>query len=256
VHGWHEFVGEREAELHDKVASAAFVACISDFTRSQLMRISSPADWTKIHVVRCGIVPDRFARRSPTAPGATARIAIVARVSPEKGHAVLIEALSVLRKRGIAVALDAVGPEAGDHGDLLRQLAVDAGVADCITWHGPQPSSQVAQILAESDIFCLPTFAEGLPVVIMEAMARGVPVVTTYISGIPELAVDEKTALIVPAARVDALAEAMERLIVDGDLRQRLVAAAAVAVAEQHDIRRNVPHLAALFNNSEKAWAP
>jgi glycosyltransferase involved in cell wall biosynthesis len=220
------------------------------------MRISSPADWTKIHVVRCGIVPDRFARRSPTAPGATARIAIVARVSPEKGHAVLIEALSVLRKRGIAVALDAVGPEAGDHGDLLRQLAVDAGVADCITWHGPQPSSQVAQILAESDIFCLPTFAEGLPVVIMEAMARGVPVVTTYISGIPELAVDEKTALIVPAARVDALAEAMERLIVDGDLRQRLVAAAAVAVAEQHDIRRNVPHLAALFNNSEKAWAP
>ncbi|MDO8361983.1 MAG: glycosyltransferase family 4 protein [Actinomycetota bacterium] len=250
IHGWHEFVDESEAQLRQKVASASFVACISDFTRAQLMRISEPADWPKLHVVRCGIDVTRFTLREHEPAQSPPRIALVARVSAEKGHAVLIDAVALLRERGITVAVDAVGPEPDGHGALLRQRAEAAGIAEAITWHGPQPPTRVAELLGAADVFCLPTFAEGLPVVIMEAMARGLPVVTTYISGIPELAIDGDTALVVPAARADLLADALARLLADATLRARLVAAAAAAVATRHDIRSNATALAALFDEA------
>lgn len=253
IHGWHEFVDEHAAQLRQKVGSATFVACISDFTRSQLMRISDPSDWPKLHVVRCGIDLSRFTLRTHEPANTPPRIALVARVSAEKGHAVLIDAIALLRERGITVAVDAIGPEPDGHGAVLRRRADAAGVAEAITWHGPQPPTRVAELLAAADVFCLPTFAEGLPVVIMEAMARGVPVVTTYISGIPELAIDGETALVMPAARPDLLADALERLLADDALRAQLVAGAAAAVAARHDIRSNAPTLLALFDDAAKA---
>lgn len=247
IHGWHEFVEEREAELREKLAAAAFVVCISDFTRSQLLRIADPADWSKVHVVRCGVDLARFTPRVEVPRHQPPRIAMVARVSAEKGHAILIDALALLRDRGTPMLLDAVGPEVDGHGDLLRRRAADAGVAGAITWHGSLPPDGVAAALAGDDVFCLPTFAEGLPVVIMEAMARGVPVVTTYIGGIPELAVHGETALVVPAARADLLADALAQIMGDAELQSRLVANAKVAVAERHDVHRNAQQLADLF---------
>ncbi len=249
IHGWHEFVGEREAMLREKVASAHFVACISDFTRSQLYRIADPVHWSKIHVVRCGVDLRRFSLRTEGSRRQQPRVAIVARVSAEKGHAILIDALALLRDRGIMVGVDAIGPEVDGFGDFLRKRAADAGVAEAITWHGSLPPTEVASALADADVFCLPTFAEGLPVVIMEAMARGVPVVTTYISGIPELAIDGQTALVVPAARADLLADALAKVITDEELRHRLVVGAAGAVRERHDIERNGRQLAELFGH-------
>ena len=102
-------------------------------------------------------------------------------------------------------------------------------------------------MLERVDVFCLPSFAEGLPVVIMEAMARGVPVVTTFIAGIPELAVDGVTAAVVPAGDVDQLAGALRRVLSDDAFRQQIVAAAANLVREQHDISHNAKQLATLF---------
>ncbi len=247
IHGWHEFVEEREAELREKIAAAAFVACISDFTHAQLMRIGRPVDWAKIHVVRCGVDLERFKPRVRAPANQPPRIVIVARISAEKGHAILIEALALLRDRGIVVHVDAVGPEVDSYGDLLRKRAADAKVDDAITWHGSLPPDGVAAALAEADVFCLPTFAEGLPVVIMEAMARCVPVVTTYISGIPELAVDGETALVIPAARPDLLADALEQMVHDKELQARLVVNAQAAVAERHDVHHNAKQLAELF---------
>ena len=250
IHGWHEFVGEREALLSEKLRRASFVVCVSDFTRSQLYRIAELGDWPKIHVVRCGVDLDRFALRSREPRNERRRIAIVARISPEKGHAILIDALAQLREQGVDLAVDAVGPDIDGYGDQLRDRAITAGVADLFTWHGSLASDRVAAILDVADVFCLPTFAEGLPVVIMEAMARGVPVVTTYISGIPELAINRETALVVPAARVDLLANALAEVVGDASLRQRLVTAAAAAVVERHDIVHNVKQLADLFGLS------
>ncbi len=251
IHGWHEFAGEREARLREKVAAADFVVCVSDFTRAQLFRIASTSDRAKIHVVRCGVDLTRFSARRVEPANVPPRIAIVARVSVEKGHLVLVEAVAALQASGCDVIVDVVGPESDGHGEVVRSHAEAAGVADAFVWHGVLPPPKVAAALAGADLFCLPTFAEGLPVVIMEAMACGVPVVTTYIAGIPELAIDGQTARVVPAARADLLAEAIAELLNDSDLRKRLVAGAAAVVSQQHDIARNATALAQLFKGTQ-----
>ncbi|CAN5567126.1 glycosyltransferase [soil metagenome] len=247
IHGWHEFTRETDAMLQQKIAAAEFVVCVSDFTRAQLCRIADPRDHSKLHVVRCGIDLTRFTPRRNERASDPPRISIVSRVAPEKGHLVLVAAIAMLRQRGLELAVDAVGPEVDDYGQAVRQHALESGVSDAFMWHGSLPPDGVAGVLASATAFCLPTFAEGLPVVIMEAMAIGVPVVTTYIAGIPELAVDRATALVVPAGRADLLATALEEVVTNAALRQQLVVAAASAVREQHDIKQNVRVLAELF---------
>lgn len=247
IHGWHEFADEREARLREKVAAADFVVAVSDFTRAQLYRIADTNDRGKIHVIRCGVDLARFAARDDEPSNTPPRVAIVARLSPEKGHMVLVDAVAALQARGFGVIVDVVGPEIDIHGGDVRSHAEAAGIADAFIWHGALAPHGVAAVLAGADVFCLPTFAEGLPVVIMEAMARGVPVVTTYIAGIPELAIDRVTARVVPAARADLLADALTEVLTDNSLRHQLVAAASTAVQEHHDVTRNAKLLATLF---------
>lgn len=250
IHGWHEFAAEHESMLRQKIAAARFVACVSDYTRAQLCRIADVDDWAKIRVVRCGVNFARFTLRHVEPTDTPPRVAIVARVSPEKGHLALVDAVAALRERGVEVAVDAIGPDVDAHGDAVRQHANTLGVGDAITWHGPLPSAQVATHLARASVFCLPSSAEGLPVVIMEAMATGVPVVTTYVAGIPELAVDHKTALVVPAGRSDLLADALAEVLADQAMRHALVDAARLVVQRDHDITQNVRVLARLFDEA------
>jgi glycosyltransferase involved in cell wall biosynthesis len=245
IHGWHEFVNERDAALRQKVAAASFVVCISDYTRSQLMRISHPQDWEKLHVVRCGIDTTTFAQRPERSTGRPPRALMVARLSPEKGHLVMLEAIKLLADRGRHVEVDLIGP--GEYGDELREIAQRFGITDRVHFHGACTPSEINQQLRSSDVFCLPSFAEGLPVALMEAMAVGVPVVTTYISGIPELVIDNWTGMVVPAGRADMLASCIERLCDDPELYASIVAAGRAKVEEQHELARNVPALAALF---------
>jgi colanic acid/amylovoran biosynthesis glycosyltransferase len=249
VHGWHEFVNERDAALRQKVAAASFVVCISDYTRAQLMRISHPRDWEKLHVVRCGIDTGSFAQRPPRHVAKPPRVLMVARLSPEKGHLVLLEAVKLLGDRGRRVEVDLVGP--GDFGDELRSIAASLGIADRVHFLGACSPSEINQQLRASDVFCLPSFAEGLPVALMEAMAVGVPVVTTYISGIPELVIDGWTGMVVPAGRADMLASCIERLCDDDELYASIVAAGRAKVEEQHELAHNVPALAALLAAAE-----
>lgn len=246
VHGWHEFSDEQHTRLRAKAAAATTVICVSDFTRAQLYRQAAFEDWHKIHVVRCGIDHKLFPVRSAEPAHTQPRIAIVGRVAPEKGHLVLVDAVALLHARGFHVSVDVVGPD-DQWGDVVRHHADDVGVADAFNWLGALPPGDVARVLGETNVFCLPTFAEGLPVVIMEAMACGVPVVTTYISGIPELAVDRQTAMVVPAARADLLADAVMEVLTDDALRQRITEAALIAVRERHDIEQNVRVLAQLL---------
>ncbi len=247
IHGWHEFANESEALLRQKIAAANFVVCISEFTRSQLYRLSAPQDWSKMSVVRCGVDFERFRRRDVLADHDVPRIAIVARVSPEKGHLILVEALPMLVSTIGTVAVDVIGPDANGFTDVVRNRAEALGVSDLITFHGSAVPERIAEVLADVDVFCLPTFAEGLPVVIMEAMAIGVPVVTTYIAGIPELAVDAETAAVVPAGDVTLLVGALVRVLTDDVFRQRITDRADEKVRERHDIRKNVLQLAELF---------
>lgn len=245
IHGFQDFVDTTSARLDLKARSAAFIACISDFTRAQLCQATDPSTWDRFKVVRCGIDPDALTERAPQPFRATPRIVVVGRLSPEKGHRILLEALSILAQRGVTISAQFVGD--GPFGSTLRHEAKMLGIASQVAFVGEKLPQEVGDLLDDADIFCLPSFSEGLPVSLMEAMAKGVPVVTTWISGIPELARHGETALLVPAGNSGALADALEQMASDERLRQRLVKNARRAVEDQHDFRRNARTLASLF---------
>lgn len=254
IHGFHEFVNEQRSQLDRKAESAAFVACVSDFTRAQLMRITTPDLWGRLHVVRVGIDFERFTYAPRPNLRAPAVVLMVGRLSTEKGHNVLIDALAQLRRAGADVLVELVGD--GDHRSGIEEHARRVGVADFVRILGELPPETVAQRLREADVFCLPSFAEGLPVSIMEAMAVGTPVVTTYVSGIPELAIDRETAMVVPAGNADALAYALASLLADEALRTRLTTNAARRVRQHHDLHESVAQLAALLVGGDRPAAP
>lgn len=210
VHGPDEFDRPGPLDLRGKIADAAFCVAISSYGRSQLMRWSSYGDWPKIHVVRCG-VDETFADpiEAVTVPDVP-RLCCVARLSGQKGLPLLLEAAAKLAARGTDFHLTLVG--GGEmQGEIERQIAT-AGIRDRITLAGWASADEVRRILQASRAMVLPSFAEGLPVVIMEALALERPVVTTMIAGIPEL-VDAECGWLVPAGDVDALVDAMASVI-------------------------------------------
>ena len=249
IHGFQEFVNEDRSQLDRKAASASFVACVSDFTRAQLMRLTPPESWEHIHVVRVGIDFAAFTYAPRCSLRDPATVLAVGRLSTEKGHSVLIDALAQLRAAGSRVEVELVGD--GDHRSGIEEHARRRGVFDAVRFLGALAPDEVARRLELADVFCLPSFAEGLPVSIMEAMAIGTPVVTTYVSGIPELAIDRETAMVVPAGNADALAYALASLLADDELRSRLVANALRRVRERHDLHVNVRRLALLLVGAE-----
>jgi len=245
IHGFQDFVDEAVGRLDLKAASASFVICVSDFTRSQLCRITPPRLWDRYHVIRCGIDLDRFPLRAARQLRQRPRVVLVGRLSPEKGQLILIRAVAALRQRGREVEVLLVG--AGPLRSWIEEEIARLGLGDLVSLAGELEPEQVNAQLQEADIFCLPSFAEGLPISIMEAMATGVPVSSTNIGGIPELAINGETALTVAAGNVEALAGAIEKIIVEPVLRQALVDAARREVTLRHDRERSGDQLAPLF---------
>jgi glycosyltransferase involved in cell wall biosynthesis len=221
------------------------VVCVSDFTRSQLCRVADPRYWNRFNVVRCGIDLSAFPLREPRPLGATPRVVIVGRLSPEKGHGILLKAARKLADENIPVQVEIIGD--GPFAAAIRQQADTLGIADRVAHSGELLPDEVSRRLVNADIFCMASFAEGLPISIMEAMAVGVPVVTTWVGGIPELAVNDVTALTVPPGNSDALAAAIRRLVTDAKLREGLVPAARAAVERMHSRDRNGEQLAEMF---------
>lgn len=255
IHGFQDFVDEAVARLDLKAASASFVICVSDFTRSQLCRVTDPRYWERFHVVRCGIDLDAFPLRKPRPMRPVPRIVIVGRLSPEKGHGILLDAVAELARIGVSVEVEIIGD--GPFADAIRLQETALGIEDRVIHSGELHPEEVARRLAEADIFCMASFSEGLPISLMEAMAVGVPVVTTWISGIPELAVNEVTAMTVAPGNSAALAAAIKRLVEDPELCARLVPAARAAVERMHSRKDNAAQLAEMFRtlNQSKAIA-
>jgi colanic acid/amylovoran biosynthesis glycosyltransferase len=250
VHGWHEFVAERHHSLGEKVAAADFVICISDFTRSQLMRQVDAVHWPKLHVRHCGIDPAMFrpAERG-AAPADT--ILCVGRLDAEKGHLVLIDALGLLRERGVAATTVLVG--AGPWRSAIEARVGELGLTDVVRLTGAIGQDEISGYYRRATLFCLPTFIEGLPVVLMEAMASGLPVVTTPVNGIPELVETGVTGVLVAPGRPDLLAVALERVLRDPALRAALSRAGRERVVAEFDITRIGPSIAALFETAPGA---
>jgi colanic acid/amylovoran biosynthesis glycosyltransferase len=245
IHGFHDFVNETESRLDLKAASATFVICVSDFTKSQLCRVTDPRYWDRFHVVRCGIDLAAFPFKNPRPRSKIPRIAIVGRLSPEKGHRILLEAVRKLADQNVAAEVEIIGD--GPSADAIRCQAAELGIEKQVIFAGELLPDQVLRRLTDADIFCMASFAEGLPISIMEAMAVGVPVVTTWIGGIPELAINEVTALTVPPGNSEALAVAIKQLITDATLRERLIVAARAAVEQMHSLEASVAELTTMY---------
>ena len=248
VHGPDEFFDAEGMYLAEKIAAAGFIVCISNFTRSQLMRLSPPSAWSKFSVVRLGVDPAAFSPAPQPAnenPHPAFEILCVGRLTPAKGQNVLIEAVGKMAREGRQVRLRLVGN--GPDEASLRDCAARTTPPGVVVFEGAVNQDRIRGFYATADAFCLASFAEGLPVVLMEAMAMGIPCVSTFIAGIPELVRDSQDGLLVPASDVDALAEALARLMDEPDLRQRLAASGRLRVQEQYDLARNVQALAAFF---------
>ncbi len=247
VHGPDEFYEITRFNLAPKVERADFVVCISDFARSQLMALVPEEQWDKLHVVHCGIDTGVFTPSSETEGGTGLRILCIGRLVPVKGQAMLIEAIPRLLEEGVDARATIVGD--GPTRGRLEVLSDRLGVADRIRFTGAVGQDAIRDHYDAADAFCLPSFAEGVPVSLMEAMAMEVPVVTSRIMGIPELIEDGVSGLLIAPGNRDQLVRALARLATDPRERQRLGKAGRRKVAADYSLSASADQLHTLFSS-------
>ncbi len=254
IHGPYIFRAPVAWALGEKIARSAFTTCITDFTKSQCM-IYAPADaWDRFELVRCG--PQRRFLEGPPPPlPPEPRLVWVGRVCEEKGVPLLLDAAERLARegRGFELALLGDGPL---RASLERTLAA-RGLEGKVRFHGWASSSAVHEAIVASRAMVLPSFAEGLPVVLMEALALGRPVISTFIAGIPELVETGQCGWIVPAGSVDRLADAMRAALDASDAElERLGREGRRRIEERHDLERELDKLEARMRASVGEAAP
>jgi glycosyltransferase involved in cell wall biosynthesis len=247
IHGPTTFYHPTRWALTAKLERAAFTACITHFCRSQCMLFCAPEHWPRLHVVRCG-VSAAFRDQSETPPPAAPRLVFVGRLCAEKGLPVLLDAADQLRARQVSFELLILGD-----GPMREPIEADLtarGLSSHVRVLGNQTSEQVRAHLLDSRALVLPSFAEGLPVVLMEAMALQRPVVTTWVAGIAELVDNGQTGWLVPPGDAAALADAMHSaLTCSPDTLHAMGRRGAEAVARYHDIDTEAGKLDALFRS-------
>lgn len=236
----------REIQRHrlaDKVTRASFVACVSEYGKAQLMSVCDPRDWDKLGIVRCGVSQPESALPPPH--DGFPQILCVARLSPEKGHFVLLDALATLRDEGVdfRCTLIGEGPLRAGLESRTRKLRLDS----MVTFAGSLDPKRVSSAYGMANVIVLASFHEGVPVVLMEAMAHGRPVVATRVGGVPELVRDEGNGLLVAPGNADALANALKRVLDDLQWAAKLGANGAQYVNEEFSIDTSIRRLASLF---------
>lgn len=210
VHGPEEFDDPDGLALVEKVKNSRFAVVVSSYGRSQLMRYCHPKDWTKIHVIHC-TVDQHFVQGNEIDFPLGPRLISVGRLSSQKGQFLLLEALSQLKGEGICFEMVLVGD--GEMRSLIEQRIHDLGLGEDVTLTGWLDGEQVKEEILASRALILPSFAEGLPVVIMESFALKRPVLSTYVAGIPELVEHGQNGWLIPAGSVEALADALKKVL-------------------------------------------
>jgi glycosyltransferase involved in cell wall biosynthesis len=245
AHGPEEFDRAETLALDQKVAHASFAVAISEFARAQILRRARHADWARVHVVRCG-VDESFLETSPDGLDPVARLVSVGRLAEQKGVPVLFDAAARLASAGIDFELTLVGD-----GPMRRELEASAarlGLGERVTFAGWLGAGEVRALVARSRALVLASFAEGLPIVIMEALALGRPVVATDVGAVAELVETGATGWLVPAGSATALADAM-RAALEAPRAEldRLGAAGAALVRQRHSASVEAAKLADLI---------
>jgi glycosyltransferase involved in cell wall biosynthesis len=245
IHGPDEFYDVRKYYLAKKIETASFIFCIGTFARSQLMMLSPVNQWNKLLVCPLGVDPVKFTPQRHRKTQGPLEIVSVGRLVSAKGQHVLLAAFRQLVRAGHDVRLRLIGD--GPDRISLETAAARDELQDLVAFEGAVGPDRVRCILENADIFALSSFAEGIPVALMEAMAMEVPCVSTSITGIPELIRNEIDGMLVPPADEDQLAAALARLIEDPDLREQLGRAGRRRVEEDFHLHRNVEKLAEMF---------
>ncbi|KRR27904.1 glycoside hydrolase [Bradyrhizobium lablabi] len=246
AHGPEEFDKPKFIALPEKIRRARFVVAVSSFGRSQLFRNVPHAYWPKIKVVHCGLEP-AFHEGDFTAPtGSERRLVCVGRLCEQKGQLLLIEAARLLAERGTKLELVLAGD--GEMRSEIETLVAKYGLTDTVRITGWISSDEVRAEILAARALVLPSFAEGLPVVIMEAMALRRPVISTFVAGIPELVEHGEHGWLVPAGDLESLAAAMgECLGTAPEAITRMGESARQRVLERHDVDKEAAKLIGLI---------
>jgi len=248
-----EFWNVERFNLARKVEAAALVIAISEFTRAQLMGFVDSRHWSKIDVVHCGVDLDRYPPRAQrrdgegAGPGDEVEILCVGRLSPEKGQSLLLRAVAEVRRTGRAARLVLVGD--GPLREQLERERDELGLGDDVTFAGAVDQDAMPAFYQRADIFCQPSFMEGIPVVLMEAMASGLPVVSSGVAGIPELVEHERSGLLIPPGRESTLARALARLVDSRELREQMGRRGRTIVEQSYDGARCAASVGVLFDD-------
>jgi glycosyltransferase involved in cell wall biosynthesis len=233
--------------LGRKIEAAEFVACVSWFGRAQAMRLVAPDQWDKLKVVRCGLDLSKLPPRAEDRSGV--RLICVGRLSAEKGQAGLLEAFAAALGDcpGLSMLFVGDGPER----TRLEARAAELGLGDRVEFAGRCGEDETLRRIAGADVLVLSSFMEGLPIVLMEAMAVGTAVIASRVAGIPELVRDGESGLLFTPSNWPELATCIRRLAGDAGLRQALASNARAVVEQEFAIERSARQLLALFTGDE-----
>jgi colanic acid/amylovoran biosynthesis glycosyltransferase len=249
VHGPEEFDKPEFIHLAEKIQHCKFVVAISSYGRSQLFRWIPASEWHKVKIVHCGLDAGFLAQKASKTPKTSRQLLCIGRLCEQKGQLLLLEALKQLHDEGISCKLILAG-DGSMRGDVERRIA-EYQLKNEVEITGWVSSEQVKSLLLESRGMVLPSFAEGLPVVIMEAMALRRPVISTYVAGIPELIQHGKNGWLVPPGDVNSLKIALYELLNASATDLELMGDHGFnAVNAQHDADKEARKLAALFSET------
>ena len=247
VHGPEEWDRPEALSLKEKYEGAAFVVAVSDFGCCQVCRWTSPDHWSHFHVIRCG-VDEAYLRATPSPVPDTSRLVLVAGLVEQKGHLLLLQALRRVLDAGVEFEMVFAGD--GPLRTVLEREVEKLGLGRRVIFAGWQSNEQVREHLRAARALVMPSFAENLPVAMMEALALGRPVIGTYIAGVPELVESGVNGWLVPAGNVEATAAAILRVLrTPVDELTRMGRAGVERVRASHDATTEAAHLRALFES-------
>jgi len=246
-------------QLREKLTLAKFVVTCTEYNRQHLLELSDGMP-VSIHRMYHGIDTALFTKKRKSRPASQPpyQILTVARITAKKGLPTVYKALKLLDDRGISLQHTLIGD--GEDRKKILILIKDLGLAATTRWLGTQPHEAVLDHYQKADLFVLGCEVapngdrDGIPNVLLESMAMGVPVVATHVSAIPELVETEKTGLLVPPGCPEKLAEAMLRMLKDEDLRSSIIPAARQRVVRNFDNKRLIGDLAAVYQKEIEAF--
>jgi glycosyltransferase involved in cell wall biosynthesis len=242
-----------------KAIRADFITTCTEYNADYLRSIVLDNDREKVHTVYHGVDTNRFGFRHERSSRTIPIIVSVGRLVPKKGHSNVIRAARLLHDRGFDFRLEIYGQ--GDLKEPLHRQIEEEGLASVVRLHGARTQDELIQVYRKADVFVLAPIVtpngdrDGIPNVLLEAMATGLPAVSTTISGIPEVIEHGINGLLVPSEDPEAVADALAALLDDPDLRESLGANAAQSVRARFDAAANAEYMASLlgFERTDRA---